>query len=51
KNEERKLEEQKRRKLEHSARAPTPRRGDSCLGVQNSNPRIDHPCLGVDTNA
>ncbi|MED6201189.1 hypothetical protein PIB30_092460 [Stylosanthes scabra] len=33
KNEERKLEEQERRKLEHSARAPTPRHGDSCLGV------------------
>ncbi|MED6189007.1 hypothetical protein PIB30_091405 [Stylosanthes scabra] len=51
KNEERKLEEQKGRKLEHFARAPTPRRGDSRLGVQNSNPGVDHPRLGMDTNA
>ncbi|MED6202302.1 hypothetical protein PIB30_103979 [Stylosanthes scabra] len=51
KNEERKLEEQKGRKLEHSARAPTPRRGDSRLGVQSSNPGVAHPSLGVDTNA
>ncbi|MED6226037.1 hypothetical protein PIB30_099525, partial [Stylosanthes scabra] len=45
KNEERKLEEQKGRKLEHSTRAPTPRRGDSRLGVQSSNPRVAHPRL------
>ncbi|MED6222770.1 hypothetical protein PIB30_067609 [Stylosanthes scabra] len=51
KNGERKLEEQEGRKLEHSARAPTPRRGDSRLGVQNSSPGVDHPRLGVDTNA
>ncbi|MED6213589.1 hypothetical protein PIB30_094879 [Stylosanthes scabra] len=51
KNEERKLEEQKGRKLEHSTRAPTPRRGDSCLGVQSSNPGVAHPGLGVATNA
>ncbi|MED6226137.1 hypothetical protein PIB30_100552 [Stylosanthes scabra] len=37
KNEEKKLEEQKGKKLEHSARAPTPRRGDSRLGIQSSN--------------
>ncbi|MED6166524.1 hypothetical protein PIB30_110168 [Stylosanthes scabra] len=49
KNEERKLEEQERRKLEHSARALTPRRGDSRLGVQSSSPGVDHPRLGVDT--
>ncbi|MED6124872.1 hypothetical protein PIB30_063067 [Stylosanthes scabra] len=40
-----KLEEQKGRKLEHSARAPMPSHGDSRLGVQNSNPGVDHPCL------
>ncbi|MED6127904.1 hypothetical protein PIB30_092498 [Stylosanthes scabra] len=51
KNEERKLEEQKGRKLEHSARAPTPSRGDSRLDVQSSNPGVAHPRLGVDTNA
>ncbi|MED6212955.1 hypothetical protein PIB30_088490 [Stylosanthes scabra] len=43
-NEERKLEEKKGRKLEHSARVP-------CLGVQSSNPGVAHPHLGVDTNA
>ncbi|MED6152460.1 hypothetical protein PIB30_092348, partial [Stylosanthes scabra] len=47
KNEERKLGEQKRRKLKHSVRAPTPRHGDSRLGIQNSNPGVDHPRLGV----
>ncbi|MED6176469.1 hypothetical protein PIB30_088485 [Stylosanthes scabra] len=46
-NEERKLEEQKGRKLEHSARAPMPRRGDSRLGVQNNSPGVAHPRLGV----
>ncbi|MED6166120.1 hypothetical protein PIB30_105915 [Stylosanthes scabra] len=53
KNGERKLEEQERRNLEHSNRAPTPRRGDSCLdvGVQSRSPGVDHPRLGVDTNA
>ncbi|MED6165107.1 hypothetical protein PIB30_096462, partial [Stylosanthes scabra] len=50
-NEERKLEEQKRRKLEQSARAPMPRRGDSRLGIQSSNPGVAHPRLGVATNA
>ncbi|MED6223772.1 hypothetical protein PIB30_077340 [Stylosanthes scabra] len=49
KNGERKLEEQERRNLEHSARAPTPRRGDSRLGVQSSSPGLSHPCLGMDT--
>ncbi|MED6163380.1 hypothetical protein PIB30_079368, partial [Stylosanthes scabra] len=38
KNGERKLEEQKRRKLEHSVRAPMPRRRDSRLGGQTSSP-------------
>ncbi|MED6200914.1 hypothetical protein PIB30_089983, partial [Stylosanthes scabra] len=42
KNEEMKLEEQKGRKLEHSARAPMPRHG-----VQSSNPGVAHPRLGV----
>ncbi|MED6164167.1 hypothetical protein PIB30_087061 [Stylosanthes scabra] len=51
KNEERKLEEQKGRKLEHSARASTPRIGDSRLGVQSSNPGVAHPRLSVATNA
>ncbi|MED6187711.1 hypothetical protein PIB30_079058 [Stylosanthes scabra] len=51
KNKERKLEEQERRILEHSTRAPTPRRGDSRLGVQSSSPGVDHPRLGMDTNA
>ncbi|MED6224627.1 hypothetical protein PIB30_085968, partial [Stylosanthes scabra] len=51
KNGERKLEEQERRNLEHSARAPTPRRGDLRLGVQSSSPGLSHPRLGVDTNA
>ncbi|MED6129098.1 hypothetical protein PIB30_104466, partial [Stylosanthes scabra] len=39
--------EQKGRKLEHSARAPMPRRGDSRLSVQSSNPRVAHPRLGI----
>ncbi|MED6188307.1 hypothetical protein PIB30_084712 [Stylosanthes scabra] len=51
KNEERKLEEQKGRKLEQSARGPTPRRGDSRLGVQSNNPGVAHPRLGMATNA
>ncbi|MED6115514.1 hypothetical protein PIB30_091351 [Stylosanthes scabra] len=51
KNGERKLEEQEGRKLEHSARAPTPRRGESRLGVQSSSPGLSHPRLGVDINA
>ncbi|MED6212481.1 hypothetical protein PIB30_083723 [Stylosanthes scabra] len=51
KNEERKLEEQKGRNLEQFARAPTPRRGDSRLGVQSSNPGVAHPRLGMATNA
>ncbi|MED6190003.1 hypothetical protein PIB30_101512 [Stylosanthes scabra] len=49
KNGERKLEEQERRNLEHSARAPTPRHGDSRLGVQSSSPGFSHPRLGMDT--
>ncbi|MED6138148.1 hypothetical protein PIB30_071531 [Stylosanthes scabra] len=48
KNGERKLEEQERRNLEHSARAPMPRHGDSCLGVQSSSPGLSHPRLGMD---
>ncbi|MED6214946.1 hypothetical protein PIB30_108388 [Stylosanthes scabra] len=51
KNGERKLEEQKRKNLEHSARASTPRHGASRLGVQSSSPGSDHPRLGVDSNA
>ncbi|MED6111828.1 hypothetical protein PIB30_055953 [Stylosanthes scabra] len=51
KNEERKLEEQERRNSEHSTRAPTPRRGDSRLGIQSSSPGLSHPRLGMDTNA
>ncbi|MED6223047.1 hypothetical protein PIB30_070211 [Stylosanthes scabra] len=51
KNGERKLEEQERKNLEHSIRAPTPRRGDSRLGIQSSSPGSNHPRLGVDTNA
>ncbi|MED6161919.1 hypothetical protein PIB30_065348 [Stylosanthes scabra] len=47
KNGERKLEEQERRNLEHSARAPTHRRGNSRLGIQSSSPGISHPRLGV----
>ncbi|MED6223972.1 hypothetical protein PIB30_079363 [Stylosanthes scabra] len=42
KNEKRKLEEQEKRNLEHSVRAPTPRRGFS---------GPNQPCLGVDINA
>ncbi|MED6200420.1 hypothetical protein PIB30_084879 [Stylosanthes scabra] len=45
KNGERKLEEQERRNLEHSARAPTPRRGDLRLGVHSSSPGLSHPRL------
>ncbi|MED6163527.1 hypothetical protein PIB30_080834 [Stylosanthes scabra] len=51
KNGERKLEEQERRNLEHFARAPKSRRGDSRLGVQSSSPGLSHPRLDVDTNA
>ncbi|MED6113946.1 hypothetical protein PIB30_075527 [Stylosanthes scabra] len=51
KSEERKLEEQNGRKLEHYARVPTPRRGDSRLGVQSSNPGVAQPCLGVGGHA
>ncbi|MED6195848.1 hypothetical protein PIB30_041796, partial [Stylosanthes scabra] len=53
KNGERKLEEQERRNLEHSARAPTPGRGDSrqasraAAQVQPSTPRRGHQRLGV----
>ncbi|MED6176375.1 hypothetical protein PIB30_087655 [Stylosanthes scabra] len=45
------LEEQKKRNLEHSARAPTPRRGHSHLGVQSHFSGPNHPRLGVDINA
>ncbi|MED6116916.1 hypothetical protein PIB30_104822, partial [Stylosanthes scabra] len=46
KNGERKLKEQERKNLEHSVRAPTPRHGDSRLGIQSSSPGSSHPCLG-----
>ncbi|MED6151342.1 hypothetical protein PIB30_081572, partial [Stylosanthes scabra] len=51
KNEERKLEEQERKNLEHSVRDPTPRRGHSRLGVQSHSSEPSHSCLGVDANA
>ncbi|MED6225684.1 hypothetical protein PIB30_095999 [Stylosanthes scabra] len=50
KKEERKLEEQKGRKLEHSARAPwrlTPRRPEQQPWSSSSTPRRGHQCLGV----
>ncbi|MED6138799.1 hypothetical protein PIB30_077891 [Stylosanthes scabra] len=43
KNEERKLEEQERKKLEHSGQRLTPRRGDSRLGVQSISSGLKHP--------
>ncbi|MED6173820.1 hypothetical protein PIB30_063276 [Stylosanthes scabra] len=48
KNEERrKLDEQKGRKLEHSARAPTPRRPEQQPWSSSPTPRCGHQCLGV----
>ncbi|MED6210904.1 hypothetical protein PIB30_068473 [Stylosanthes scabra] len=47
KNEERKLEEQKRRKLEHSARAPTPRRPEQQPWSRSSTARRGQQRLGV----
>ncbi|MED6220164.1 hypothetical protein PIB30_042150 [Stylosanthes scabra] len=47
KNEERKLEEQERKNLEHSVRVSTPRRGHSRLGVQSHFSRPNHQRLGV----
>ncbi|MED6111770.1 hypothetical protein PIB30_055374 [Stylosanthes scabra] len=49
KNEERKLEEQEKRNLEHSARAPTPRpkRPKPLLRAKPSTPWHGHQRLGV----
>ncbi|MED6226511.1 hypothetical protein PIB30_104407, partial [Stylosanthes scabra] len=46
KNEERNLEEQEKRNLEHSVRVPMPRRGHS-LGVKSHLSGPNHPRLGV----
>ncbi|MED6153397.1 hypothetical protein PIB30_101524, partial [Stylosanthes scabra] len=47
KNEERKLEEQKGKKWEHSARAPTPRHPEQQPWSRSSTPRRGHQRLGV----
>ncbi|MED6189487.1 hypothetical protein PIB30_096411 [Stylosanthes scabra] len=47
KNEERKLEEQKGRKLEHSARAPMPRRPEQQPWSSSSTPKRGHQRLGI----
>ncbi|MED6112046.1 hypothetical protein PIB30_058112 [Stylosanthes scabra] len=47
KNEEKKLEEQERKSLEHSVRAPMPRRPKSLLRAKPSTPRCGHRRLGM----